>query len=90
MRLPKLEKNVITRAVGHRDYVQVDLFDIDIEPGDRYLLCSDGLHCYLDDVEMSGFLSAGPIDLVANALIKLANDRGGRDNITALLVEAYD
>ena len=40
-------KNVITRAVGHRDYVQVDTADIDVAPGDRFLMCTDGLHGYL-------------------------------------------
>jgi protein phosphatase len=41
-------KNVITRAVGHRDYVQVDTFDVAVVPGDRFMLCTDGLHGYLD------------------------------------------
>ena len=42
-------KNVITRAVGHKDYVQVDTADIDVAPGDRFLLCSDGLHGYFSE-----------------------------------------
>jgi len=81
-------KNVITRAVGHRDYVQVDTGDYDVLPGDRFMLCSDGLHCYLVDDEVAGIMSSGDLEQVAQKFIDLANGRGGRDNITALLVDA--
>jgi protein phosphatase len=81
-------KNVITRAVGHRDYVQVDTIECDILPRDRFMLCSDGLHCYLVDEEVSPMLAAGNLELVAKSFIDLANGRGGRDNITVLLVDA--
>ena len=79
-------KNVITRAVGSRDYVQVDTSTFEISPGDRFLLCSDGLHGYLVDDEISSIME-GPVDIVAKALIEVANTRGGRDNITAIVVE---
>ena len=79
-------KNVITRAVGSRDYVQVDTQTVEIGPGDRFLLCSDGLHGYLQDEEIVPFLTLGP-DLAVNKLIDLANQRGGRDNITSVVVE---
>jgi len=78
-------RNVITRAVGSRDYVQVDTHVFDLEPGDRYLLCSDGLHGYLEDHEIPPILSRGPADAVQE-FIALANSRGGRDNITAIVV----
>jgi serine/threonine protein phosphatase PrpC len=80
-------KNVITRAVGHRDYVQVDTVDCDVLPRDRFLLCSDGLHCYLQDEEVAGYLSGGSQEQVAQSLVDMANGRGGRDNITVLLVD---
>lgn len=80
-------RNVITRAVGHRDYVQVDTLLIEVAKGDRFMLCSDGLHTYLEDPELPGLLHARPIDLIARNLIQLANQRGGKDNITVLLVE---
>jgi protein phosphatase len=79
-------KNVITRAVGHQDYVEVDTGLLSIEPGDRYLLCSDGLHGYLKDGELERFLAGGPLEVAAGALIDLANARGGRDNITVVVV----
>jgi protein phosphatase len=80
-------KNVITRAVGHRDYVQVDTVEVNVERGDRFLLCSDGLHVYLKDHEIAERLAGEPLEHVAQGLIDLANQRGGRDNITALLVD---
>jgi protein phosphatase len=81
-------RNVITRAVGHRDYVQVDVCLIEVEPGDVFLLCSDGLHGYLADDEIVPILSDGPVELAPERFIALANHRGGRDNITAVVVEA--
>ena len=84
-------KNVITRAVGHKDYVQVDTADIDIAPGDRFLLCSDGLHGYFtSDKEVVELCSEGPLDECAEAAIALANQRGGKDNITALVIEVQE
>ena len=79
-------KNVITRAVGSRDYVQVDTQCIEVAPGDRFLLCSDGLHGYLRQEEIAPILALGP-HVAAARLIDLANSRGGRDNITAIIVE---
>jgi serine/threonine protein phosphatase PrpC len=80
-------KNIITRAVGNRDYVQVDTGLIEMQPGDRFLLCSDGLHGYLRVVEIPSILRGSGGAAVAQ-FIDLANARGGRDNITAVLVEA--
>lgn len=78
-------KNVITRAVGSRDYVQVDTRVIDVEPGDAFLLCSDGLHGYLEDHEIGPVVDLGP-EPATRQLIDLANKRGGRDNITAIVI----
>ena len=83
-------RNIITRAVGNRDYVQVDTGLVELIPGDRFLLCSDGLHGYLRTAEIP-FICDPDLDgsdVVAN-LIKLANERGGKDNITAVLVEVH-
>jgi serine/threonine protein phosphatase PrpC len=81
-------KNVITRAVGHKDYVQVDTADIDIAVGDRFLLCSDGLHGYFSsDKEVAELCMDGSLEECADASIALANQRGGKDNITAIVIE---
>jgi protein phosphatase len=79
-------RNVITRAVGNRDYVEVDTSVITVNPGDRYLLCSDGLHGYLHLDEIAEIAALGG-DEAVDEFIKTANARGGRDNITAVLVE---
>jgi protein phosphatase len=79
-------RNVITRAVGSRDYVEVDTRIVGLTKGDRFLLCSDGLHGYLKDDDIEPTVALGGTDAVQK-FIDLANDRGGRDNITAVLVE---
>ena len=79
-------KNVITRAVGNRDYVQVDTNIVALERGDAYLVCSDGLHGYLRAAEIPEIVARGGL-VAVDRLIELANERGGKDNITAILVE---
>lgn len=80
------QKNVITRAVGSREYVQVDTRPLAVEAGDRFLLCSDGLHSYLDESEIAA-LGGMHVQDAARRAVELANQRGGRDNITAVMVE---
>jgi protein phosphatase len=65
--------------------VQVDTMVCDLEPGDRFLVCSDGLHGYLQDEELPQHMAKQPEPAV-EGLIALANQRGGRDNITAIVV----
>ena len=79
-------KNVITRAVGSREYVQVDTRFVDLQPNDALMLCSDGLHGYVPDHEIPGIVALGP-RLAVERFIQLANDRGGRDNITCVVVQ---
>jgi protein phosphatase len=79
-------KNVITRSVGYQEEEDVDTHCILLKSGDHLLLCSDGLHGKLDDAEisqMSQKLGLASID----AMVRLANERGGEDNITAILIE---
>lgn len=82
-------KNVITRAVGHKDYVQVDVFDLKVAVGDRFMLCSDGLHGYFLPGEEKLAMN-GPLEERARVLVDLANSRGGKDNITVVLVDVVD
>ncbi len=79
-------KNVITRAVGNREYVQVDTRCIPLAPGVRFLLCSDGLHGYLRDEDIPSIVGM-PGGGAVERFVELANQRGGKDNITAVLVE---
>lgn len=79
-------KNVITRAVGSREYVQVDTHFFQIFAGDVFLACSDGLHGYLSNEEIPDITQLGPRE-AARRFIEIANERGGRDNITAAVIE---
>lgn len=78
-------RNVITRAVGSRDYVQVDVNILEIMPGDAFLVCSDGLYGHVRDDEIAPLVALGP-DTAAKRFVSLANERGGKDNITAIVV----
>lgn len=78
-------RNVITRAVGNREYVQVDTRAVRLAPGMRFLLCSDGLHGYLKEDDIPAVVGIGGAQAVER-FITLANERGGKDNITAVLV----
>jgi serine/threonine protein phosphatase PrpC len=94
--LARLPKNIITRALGMREDVKVDLRSEDIHPGDVYILCSDGLSGMLSDEEMREIVvSASELREASETLVARANEAGGTDNITALLLkfeadEAFD
>ncbi|HEY0709900.1 MAG TPA: protein phosphatase 2C domain-containing protein [Polyangia bacterium] len=79
-------KNVITRAVGHQDYVEVDTTTVPMKAGDRFMLCSDGLHGYTEDRELPELLRGDRAE-VAERLIAIANQRGGKDNITVVVAD---
>lgn len=79
-------KNVIVRALGMKDSVQVDLSRNAPEDGDIYLLCSDGLSGMASDQEMTEILAAHPeLETACAALIERANKNGGNDNVTCIL-----
>lgn len=81
--------NVITRAVGIQKNVQVDTLLFDIIPGDTFLLCSDGLHGYTEDPnDLAESLSDQEVEKLPQKLIDLANGRGGKDNISAVVLRA--
>ena len=81
------QKNAITRAVGVYERVEVDTLTIEVLPGDQFLLASDGLHGYIaHTAELEPYLSDEDGDSATKELIALANRKGGKDNITAVLV----
>ena len=81
-------RNIITRAVGVMDEVEVDFFHTGLDTGDKVLLCSDGLTNMLDDTDIHRILcSYRALEEAGNRLIASANDNGGRDNIAVILVE---
>ena len=80
-------RNVITRALGTQSRVTPDVFDLDAEPGDLFLLCSDGLTREVSDGGIEAILSnANALDEKCIQLVNAANQAGGADNITCLLV----
>lgn len=82
-------KNLVTRAVGVEDTVLLETHQHDVMPGDLYLLCSDGLSDMLDDGTIAQILqSQESLDATCRALIDAANDAGGKDNISVILVRA--
>jgi len=82
-------KNLVTRAVGVEDTVMLELHLHDVQPGDLFLLCSDGLTDMLDDDALAQLLQRHPsLPEAAQALIDAANDMGGRDNIALVLARA--
>ncbi|MGE0790656.1 MAG: Stp1/IreP family PP2C-type Ser/Thr phosphatase [Sandaracinaceae bacterium] len=83
-------KNAVTRAVGVYESVEVDTLDFDVLKGDRFLLCSDGLSGYLDEAELARIFAETPEDGLSQRLIDLANERGGKDNITAVVIKVPD
>lgn len=82
-------KNLVTRAVGVEDTVLLETHQHEVQPGDVYLLCSDGLSDMLDEATMTQIVLAhDALDACCKALIDAANDAGGRDNISVILVRA--
>jgi len=80
-------KNVITRAVGHKDYVQVDTFDAEALSGDRFFLCTDGFHGYTPpDEDVLAIVSLPALEDGVQRAVDYANGLGGRDNVTAVIV----
>jgi PPM family protein phosphatase len=86
------QKNAITRAVGVYEHVEPDTLVLDLVHGDRFLLCSDGLCGYFEeDLETLGrHLSNPDADTAAKNLIDAANEQGGKDNITSVIVTVGD
>ena len=82
-------KNVITRAVGTSRNVVADYFEVQLKAGDKILLCSDGLSNMLGDEEMHYIINRfdGDVEKAARTLIDRANDNGGKDNISVVLVQ---
>ncbi len=85
-------KNLVTRAVGIDPDVETEIHTYIVEPGDIYLLCSDGLSDMVQDEDIHSTLSTlqSNLPLAATQLVQLANDSGGRDNISVILVRVIE
>jgi serine/threonine protein phosphatase PrpC len=82
------QRSILTRALGVDDGVEVDEFTVQVQPGDRILLCSDGLHSMVDDAAIEQVLKEEPDpQRAAERLVALANEAGGMDNITVVVMD---
>jgi len=79
-------RNIITRSVGFEEEVLVDVMGLEVEPGDRLVLCCDGLSNLVADEEIREIATREPLDDSPESLVELANERGGDDNITVIVV----
>ena len=82
------QRNVVTRALGQRQKVDVDIFEVDLMADDVVLLCSDGLSGIVEDAEMKQVVQALPPEQAADELIDLANNRNASDNVSVVIVKA--
>ena len=85
-------KNVITRALGVRNNVEVDYRITKVAAGDKFILCSDGLCGFADDDEIYDVAAKyrDDSDKLTSALVQMANDRGGSDNVTIIAIEVIE
>lgn len=81
------QSNAITRAVGVGDELELDKVRGEVDPGDRFLLCSDGLSKYLTIAGIGRAMNGTPIETVADDLVHIALDGGGADNISVIVVD---
>jgi len=85
-------RNVVTRALGSKEDVLVDVVERDVQPGDVLVLCSDGLNTMLDDAEIVATVAQNTanVEAAAEALVAKANQKGGEDNVTVILIKVME
>ena len=81
------QRHMLTRTLGLTRFVNVDEFQLELEQGDRLLLCSDGLNEMVEDVDIEKALESGTPDEVTWRLVEMANDAGGVDNTTVIVID---
>lgn len=89
--LTSTNKNLVTRALGVEDTVMLEVHEHRVDPGDVYLMCSDGLSDMVSDADIASLMVGGnSLEQKARQLIVAANEGGGRDNISVLLAQAEE
>lgn len=84
------DKNIITRAIGAKDTIEIDFFHEELKNGDIVLMCSDGLSNMLEDEEIGRILRGqGTLQERAAKLVEAANNNGGKDNIAVIIIDAF-
>src|SRR5438045_6258858 len=80
-------RNVISRSLGAAPEVEPELFAVKLEPGDRFVLCSDGLSGMMTDSELFDIARAGSASIAAWNLVDRAVENGGKDNVTVVVLD---
>lgn len=81
-------RNQITRALGYEKNIEIDFYNIDVKKGDMYLFCTDGLTVKVSSDELLTMLEQEKdLNVILKNMVELANQRGGDDNITAIIVK---
>lgn len=89
--LTSTNKNLVTRALGVEDTVMLEVHEHRVDPGDIYLMCSDGLSDMVSDADIASVITGGvSLEQKARQLIAAANEGGGRDNISVLLIQVEE
>jgi protein phosphatase len=83
-------RNIITRSVGFEQDVQVDLLGLDLNHGDALVICCDGLSNLVEDPEILEIVEGEPVEASPTKLVALANERGGDDNISVVVVRVKE
>ncbi len=84
------DKNIITRAIGASETIEIDFFEVDLKKGDLILMCSDGLTNMIEDEDIRMVVRAQrDVVQIVEELIKVANHNGGKDNIAVIIVEPF-
>jgi serine/threonine protein phosphatase PrpC/CRP-like cAMP-binding protein len=83
-------EHMLTRSMGGKPHIEVDTPYLDVQPGDRFVMCTDGLTDYLSGREILEYASSGTGQELVDNLVGEAKERGGRDNVTVVVVEAFD
>ena len=84
------DKNIITRAIGAKADVEADFFEVELQEGDRIVICTDGLTNMVEDEVIRNIVSCDiSIEEKTELLVKTANQNGGRDNITVMIIEPF-
>ena len=84
------DKNIITRAIGAADKVVADFFQVNLEPQDYILICTDGLTNMVEDQDIRSIInSQRDVAECAERLVRTANDNGGKDNITVVVIKPF-
>lgn len=83
------DKNIITRAIGAQENVKVDFFEVALKPGEKVMMCTDGLTNMLEDTELFAILSEPGKNLAEKVekMVNMANQNGGKDNITVVVFQ---